>query len=534
MKRKNYKYIILFITITIVATISLQLYWNMKNYKENKARLINEVQIALDNSLESYYTENAKKDFIAFEKNNKLVPSDDFFKSYKKESPLTNHPNNQNKKTKKRDSILAEAFIKQQVNLLDSTVSESDRRLIDSILSHIKLTYNKDSLLNKKIPNISPSDITQITIKSAEKTPISVSATEKQGDTISKITNLAFKVVSSFMSDTINFKKLNVHLIKELKRKNITITYAFKYFKSDSLIDQYGFQKKAELPLKTFSKSTYLMKPKKLELAFSNPMALILKRSITEIILSFLLSMSIIFCLLYLLRTINKQKKIDEIKNDLISNITHEFKTPITTIATAIEGIKSFNSENDVEKTNRYLNISSNQLQKLEAMVERLLETASLDTNQLKIKKEKTDLLPILTNCIEKHQLNNPEKSVVLQSDFSELVVNIDAFHIENAISNLIDNAVKYGGNTITISLHSDQKNTSILVEDNGIGIDKSLKERIFEKFYRIPKGNIHDVKGFGIGLFYSKKIIEKHGGILELVSNCNPTLFKISLHNEN
>jgi signal transduction histidine kinase len=286
--------------------------------------------------------------------------------------------------------------------------------------------------------------------------------------------------------------------------------------------------------LKTISKSTYLIKPRKLELSFSNPMLTILQRSLSEIMLSFLLSISVIFCLLYLLRTINKQKKIDEIKNDLISNITHEFKTPITTIATAIEGIKNFNSVNDIEKTNRYLTISGNQLKKLEMMVERLLETASLETDQLSIKKEKTDLLPILNNCIEKHQLNHSEKTIELQTDFTELFVFIDSFHIENAISNLLDNAVKYGGNKIKITLNSDKKATSILIEDNGIGIDKNLKEMIFEKFYRVPKGNIHDVKGFGIGLYYSKKIIEKHGGTIELTSNSNPTQFKITLFNGN
>ena len=97
----------------------------------------------------------------------------------------------------------------------------------------------------------------------------------------------------------------------------------------------------------------------------------------------------------------------------------------------------------------------------------------------------------------------------------------------------MIDNAAKYGGNHIKVRLTSDRKNISILIEDNGIGIDKSLREKIFEKFYRIPKGNIHDVKGFGIGLYYSKKIIEKHGGSVELLSNAAPTIFKITLPNE-
>lgn len=514
MKSKNYKYILLFISLTILSTIGLQLYWNVKNYRQNKARLINDVQIALDNSVENYYVEDVKNDFVAFVNNNKSVKNEDFIQSVQMDTLFKKHDTfKELKKNKVKDCLKTSTFIEYKVNST-AQINPSNKKLeLDSIKSQFS-SFSK----------INPKSIASLTVFTGKKSV----------DSISKIKELANRIVISMVRDSIDFKKLNAQLKKELERKKISILYAFEHFKSDSLFEKFEPFKDADLSLKTSSKSTYLPDGQNLKLAFSNPMILILKRSMSEIILSFLLSVSIIFCLLYLLQTISKQKKIDEIKNDLISNITHEFKTPITTIGTAIEGIKNFNSENDVEKTNRYLNISSNQLQKLEGMVERLLETASLDTNQLTIKKDKTDLLPILNNCIEKHQLNNPKKSVVLRCDFSELVVNIDAFHIENAVSNLIDNAMKYGGNTITISLHSDHKNTSILVEDNGIGIDKSLKERIFEKFYRIPKGNIHDVKGFGIGLFYSKKIIEKHGGILELVSHSNPTLFKITLPNEN
>lgn len=531
MKSKNYKYIILFISLTIIATVGLQVFWNIKNYKENKVRLINEVQIALDNSIEYYYVEDIKNDFIAYVNNNKSVNTEDFIESVKMDSLFKKHK--VKKKLKKDfakiDSTKTTAFIAYKINSTskNNTVNEkvkldSIRKQIDSI-SKINGANTIESFPKNSIDKIKPSNIASLTVFTGKKSV----------DSISAIKNLTNRIVISMVRDSIDFKKLNANLKKELNRKNISISYAFRHYKSDSIFDSFQPYIKANLALKTLSKSTYLPSGQKLELAFSNPILLVLKRSITEIILSFLLSLSIIFCLLYLLRTINKQKKIDEIKNDLISNITHEFKTPITTIATAIEGIKSFNSVNDVEKTNRYLSISTNQLKKLELMVERLLETASLETDQLSIRKEKTDLLPILTNCIEKHQLNNPEKTIVLQSDFTELVVNIDSFHIENAISNLLDNAVKYGGNQIKTIVKLDKKKTSILIEDNGIGIDKSLKEKIFEKFYRIPKGNIHDVKGFGIGLFYSKKIIEKHGGILELVSNATPTQFKITLFNE-
>ena len=124
----------------------------------------------------------------------------------------------------------------------------------------------------------------------------------------------------------------------------------------------------------------------------------------------------------------------------------------------------------------------------------------------------------------------NNDKTISFQSAFESKRLNIDSFHVENAISNLLDNALKYGGFTITIGILKEPNHTVIFVEDNGVEIEKSHQKKIFEKFYRIPKGNIHDVKGFGIGLYYSKKIIEKHNGTLELMCRPNSNTFKISL----
>lgn len=333
------------------------------------------------------------------------------------------------------------------------------------------------------------------------------------------------------VKDSVEFKKLSKALDKELIRKNIDVAYSFQHFKADTIFAQFQKNNNSILPLSAISGTTYLPKNQKLQISFSDPTVLVLKRSLTEIILSLLLSLSIIFCLLYLLRTINKQKKIDEIKNDLISNITHEFKTPITTISTAIEGIKNFNHLDDKEKTNRYLDISVQQLKKLEIMVEKLLETASLDTDQLILKKERINVVELITSNIEKHQMAS-EKQIHFTANQEIINCEVDVFHFENAVSNLIDNAIKYGGPNVSVTMNQTAKEVEILIEDDGKGIDKNQSERIFDQFYRIPKGNIHDVKGFGIGLFYAKKIVEKHGGILELVPHLHKTIFKITLKN--
>ena len=269
------------------------------------------------------------------------------------------------------------------------------------------------------------------------------------------------------------------------------------------------------------------------KLIYNNPNIEALKRSSTGILLSLLLSLAVISSLFYLLKIINQQKELAEIKNDLISNITHEFKTPITTISTAIEAIENFNMINDKEKTKKYLSISSDQLKKLHLMVEKLLETATLDSEKLLLKKEPTNLIDLADKLTKKHQLITPNKIITFSSNIAELEKEIDSFHFENAISNLIDNAIKYGGKTIEVNINAVLNNTEISVADDGNGIEKHQQEKIFEKFYRVPKGNTHDVKGFGIGLYYTKKIIEKHDGFISLTSNPKQTVFKITLPNE-
>ena len=533
MKSSRYKYILLFITITILATIGLQIFWNLKNYKENKAQLIKEVQTAFDNSIEYYYVEDSKNDFMAIVGEDN-VPFDNLMDQLKIDTVFKR----QKEKIRNKNKITTLPLVPESdtPKVVDTSYSislefttttdelnDSDlpKKILDSINRKPKPKSTKDT--------VKPKSKIQIHGDASKISSVRVIRGKRATDSISKLKNLVNKIIVSTFQDSINFSKLSKSVDRELARKNISVNYNLQHFKNDTIFAEFKKSSNAKFHLKALSGTTFLPPEQKLQISFSDPTVLLLKRSLTEILLSLALSLSIIFCLLYLLKTINKQKKIDEIKNDLISNITHEFKTPITTISSAIEGIRNFNDVDDKEKTNRYLNISGQQLKKLEIMVEKLLETASLDTNQLMLNKETINIVELIKSNIEKHQMVASEKKIFFNSDFQELACKVDLFHFENSISNLIDNALKYGGNTINISLSQKGKQTTITIEDDGIGIEKAQREKIFDKFYRIPKGNIHDVKGFGIGLFYSKKIIEKHGGTLELVPNIKTTIFKIS-----
>ncbi len=491
VKQQHYKALLYFITITIVITIGIQVYWNVQNYNTNKQRLINEVQISLDNAVESYYADFAKTDFFSF-------------------IDLQEHSDSTNVSL-------------QMIGFSDMATNPKTRVKLDSTINHKHDDYLTHA--SKLIDCTSGFTFTERRING-----VSIVNRKSSPDSLTSISGLLNKLTISIKRDSLDFKRLDTLLLQELDRKKIRIDYGLLHLKADSLFKSFKIKDLKENSLSTFSKSTYLPINQKLQLQYSNPTMSILKRSLTGILLSLLLATCIIACLFYLLHIINKQKELAEIKNDLISNITHEFKTPIATVSTAIEGIKNFNKANDKEKTDNYLNISEQQLKKLHLMVEKLLETATLDSDKLIINTEEIDLVLVLKNLVEKYQMLSPGKTISFKSNSNTLTAKVDPFHFENALANLIDNAIKYGGETIEVNLNSLLNSIEITVADDGGKIDKNQREKIFDKFYRVPTGNRHDVKGFGIGLFYSKKIIEKHNGTLSLVPDTTNTIFKIVL----
>ncbi|MBA6155836.1 HAMP domain-containing histidine kinase [Tenacibaculum sp. S7007] len=515
MNTKKHNWILYLISATIIATVAIQFYWNYKNYEQNKQRVINEIQISLDNSIEIYYADLSKQNFFAIveESTTKL----------------------DNKKDTVSFQITSLSLDIDHVNQ-----KKEESLLIDSIFKNaeksFKLKYHdsvpKEYSNTRKITQFSKDGKRGITMnRSGDISKVKVFKGRKANDSL-KLINSLNTIWISLQNDTINYKEVDSIFTEELKNKGITARYSFKHFKNDSLFFDNSDNKQKAF-LKAEAKSTYFKPNEKFLLNYSNPTYEALKRSSTGILLSLLLSLAVITSLFYLLKIINKQKELAEIKNDLISNITHEFKTPITTVSTAIEAIDNFNMIDDKEKTKKYLSISTIQLKKLHQMVEKLLETATLDSEKLMLKKESVDLIGFVDKIVQKHQLITPEKKIQFSTNISEITTEIDTFHFENSISNLIDNAIKYGGDNIQVNINAVLNTLEISVADNGVGIDKNQQEKIFDKFYRVPKGNTHDVKGFGIGLYYTKKIIEKHNGFISLTSIPKQTVFKITLPND-
>ena len=228
------------------------------------------------------------------------------------------------------------------------------------------------------------------------------------------------------------------------------------------------------------------------------------------IITSALIALALTFGFWYLLHVIASQRTIEEMKDDFTNNMTHELKTPIAIAYAANDSLLQFPDPQDEERTKKYLTAALDQLSKLSGLVESILAMSMERRKHLTMAKEKIRLRDFLANIIEQQKLKADKPCDIILECQGDATVEADPSHFSNVIGNLIDNSIKYSGESVSIIIKADAN--GMYVADNGIGIpDKSLPE-IWSKFYRVPHGNRSDVRGYGIGLFYVKSIIDKHG----------------------
>ena len=226
----------------------------------------------------------------------------------------------------------------------------------------------------------------------------------------------------------------------------------------------------------------------------------------------------------YSLVIIYRQKKLSEIKNDFINNMTHELKTPISTISLSSEMLMRMQNADDFEKIKRYAGIIFDENKRLENQVERVLNVAKLDKDKLVLNKEKINIKEILVQLSDNFELFERKEGAAINLEIGKGKHEIlaDPVHITNVIHNLTDNALKYSNDSPNISISTKVKEKELVItfKDEGIGMKKEHLKSIFDKFYRVPTGNLHDVKGFGLGLYYVKLIIECHQGTIDVQSS--------------
>lgn len=246
--------------------------------------------------------------------------------------------------------------------------------------------------------------------------------------------------------------------------------------------------------------------------------------SLLWIIIGGAVFMLVIFAAFFVtLRTLYNQKKLSEIKNDFINNMTHEFKTPLATISLAVDAIKNEKVQNDKEKLAYFTGIIKEENKRMNKHVETILQAALLEKQELQLQLQALHIHNIIHQILDNYvlQLEDKNGKVDLLLNAKNDVIQADEVHFTNLISNLIDNAIKYSNDNVLIKIttHCTSKYFIMSVQDNGIGMSKESVKRIFEKFYRAHTGNVHNVKGFGLGMSYVKTVIDAHKGKIKVDS---------------
>jgi two-component system phosphate regulon sensor histidine kinase PhoR len=238
---------------------------------------------------------------------------------------------------------------------------------------------------------------------------------------------------------------------------------------------------------------------------------------------SFLFSLIILATFALSLFFIIRQKKISEMKSDFINNMTHEFKTPIATISLAADTITNARVINDESSVKHFIGLIKKENSRMDKKVETILQIASLDKKEIEFKFESLSIHSIIERSVDSIEilLSQRNGKIQLNLNASDPVINGDSDHLTNLVNNLLDNAIKYSEGTpeITIETKNTEKGIIMSVSDKGIGMSKSVQNRIFERFYRQTSGNVHDVKGFGLGLNYTLAIVDAHKGNIKVHS---------------
>ncbi|HEX3007131.1 MAG TPA: HAMP domain-containing sensor histidine kinase [Bacteroidales bacterium] len=323
--------------------------------------------------------------------------------------------------------------------------------------------------------------------------------------------------------ESLNFQAYDSLLNTELAKINIHKPYKVELIQTsnDSVCDSipvrsdvnYHGARKYDYLYDMYGKHAF-------RLYLNNPNKQVLQQMTGILSTSVVIFSIIIFIFIYLLKTIRKMQTEEELKTNFTNNMTHELKTPIAVTYAAVDALLVSSQPVAAERIHKYLGIAKEQLHHLTGLVEQILAMSRKDNKEITIKPEHILLQPLIADIYDRLKLLN-SKPVALKTDLQITTVYADKLHLNNMLNNLMENAVKYSGEATEIIIQAEKtgSNITISVEDNGWGIESRYMERIFDKFYRIPTGNLHDVKGFGLGLFYVKEMAARHGGTVEVSS---------------
>ena len=456
-------------SISLFGFLIIQYYWAKNNFEEKKLNIQNVISICNQEIIEEI------EDLIV-EKSTKL--------------------------------IIPKSF--SSINSINNNIHD-EKTLVDSLISQLELIEDENFMVKRK--------------------------------TIIDIVNRHLSLNINFDLDQLLDEEELIEIIDQvMDQHNLNLEYFYSITNSSGLILFSNFEKKENelLTNSTIFSDEFLIDDIYNERKIFSLYIMNLEKSIIRSFSSiFLISISLITIVIgtffYSIKIINNQKKITQIKSDFINNMTHELKTPIATIGLACEALKDKDIELNKPMKDKFLSTITNENERLGKLVETVLQNTISDKGTPELKLEIFNIEEIIEKAMKSIQLSFDKKEGSIETDFMALnkIVEADKLHITNVIYNLLDNSLKYSENKphVKISTRDVIGGLVIRIKDNGIGIAKDNQEKIFEKLFRVPTGNIHNVKGFGLGLSYVKSIMELHQGSIKVESKLGyGSTFLISL----
>ncbi|MGZ3883271.1 MAG: sensor histidine kinase [Bacteroidia bacterium] len=513
MNRQNVGLISVFVTLAIVILIGIQVYWIRNDITLKEEGFENMVKEALTN------TQKKLERIVQAEKLSKRI------NIYKQAVQIRDA----NVKGKKGTIMMRTVASTDSSGVFTSRSTQEEFAADSGVFPNAYIGSNTSMLKS---------------IETA-KTEILQHNKEIVEDLFDEMTSI--NVYNNYKPARIDSTLLDSILEKELRNVGIKTKYHYSLssrnpgsFKTVNLSeaevekDSLGIGYKINLsPNNVFIQAEYLM------VHFPNQKNYIFKTMWSMLLVSGLVICFLIFAFYYFITTIVKQKKLSVIKNDFISNMTHEFKTPISTISLATEMLSDSSVIKTPEKQSRFLAMIKDENKRLSVLVESILQTAILDKGEFKLKLNELNLHEIINTAINNTQLLIEQRrgKITTNLNATKIRLQADRVHLTNIVFNLIDNAIKYSKENpeIVISTEDTETGINIYVKDNGIGISKENQKKIFDKFYRVPTGNVHNVKGFGLGLSYVQAVVYKHGGDISVQSEPGKgSTFKVFLPFDN
>ena len=502
MNRLFFRLLIVLMSLSLIGIILVQVYWFDKSFENNEEQFKYHVKQVLGNVADKLQKYEA---YTFYEKYNRLKDSigkapqkSDFleFGYYQRDSRT-------NETVIYSNSIISE----------DYGISSS---FFDKKLDSVKLknfsTKRKTEIYNDNIDN-----------SSIKQTPIPDVKIQKEGR-LNLLDNAQFEIffkdiaATKSIQDRVSIELLQKILSEELQEYGVNTPFEFNVY-SNGLATKIKSERFRNEGQSTYSIPIFIdndgNKKYQLLVTFPQKKKFLFSELLGICILSIVFTLIIVITYSSALNQLIKQRQISEIKTDFINNMTHEFKTPIATINLALDAIKNPKVIDDKEKVYRYLQMIRDENKRMHAQVENVLRISKLDRREIEIRKEVTNIHTIIESAIDHVNLivENRKGKIVTHFNAVRNNVLLNEMHFTNVIVNILDNAIKYSPEAPMIDIYTENVNEFIVIKikDQGIGMTKAIQKRIFEKFYREHTGDLHNVKGHGLGLAYVKRILDYH-----------------------